>query len=209
MGSFHFVPRTEVLLYKCAGVNHREEAGGPQRQKTRRKLCVCFCTHMKKWSVLVCVCVFLGHRGHSMGSLMESWEIREGLVSWTLRHLFSLSPAHLPPVFDWTINAPLPWGVVSHGRREECGASTCFSLTQDLVTHLTVNLIPSLSILSPGKGGLPWPGTEPQMFHGFEGGWWMTGSSPHCSYGCTLMKTGWSEVSLITYTDETLLLLTD
>lgn len=54
-------------------------------------------------------------------------------------------------------------------RREECGATTCFSLTQDLVTHLTVNLIPSLSILSPGRGvcvggALPWPGMEPQMF---------------------------------------------
>lgn len=36
--------------------------------------------------------------------------------------------------------------------REECRATTCFSLTQDLVTHLTVNLIPSLSILSPGRG---------------------------------------------------------
>lgn len=38
-------------------------------------------------------------------------------------------------------------------RSSECRATTCFSLTQDLVTHLTVNLIPSLSILSPGRVG--------------------------------------------------------
>lgn len=80
MGSFHFVPRTEVFLYKCAGVNHREEAGGPQRQRTEEKdlrVCVCCFMQMKKCALLTgsvdtYVCVFLGNRGHSMGSLTES-----------------------------------------------------------------------------------------------------------------------------------------
>lgn len=54
---------------------------------------------------LVCRCVFLGNRGHSMDSLMESWEIREGLVSWTLRHLFSLS---CPPPSFLSLNYKCP-----------------------------------------------------------------------------------------------------
>lgn len=40
-----------------------------------------------------------------MGSLTESWEIREGLVSWTLRHLFSLS---CPPPSFLSLNYKCP-----------------------------------------------------------------------------------------------------
>lgn len=65
MGSFHFVPQTEVFLYKCASVNHHEEAGGPWRQRTEERLyvCVCCCLHMKKCALVtgsvstsVCLC---------------------------------------------------------------------------------------------------------------------------------------------------------
>lgn len=45
-----------------------------------------------------------------------SWDVGEGLVLWTLWHMFSLSP--LPTslnFFHWTINALLPWGVVTEG----------------------------------------------------------------------------------------------
>lgn len=54
-------------------------------------------------------------------------------------------------------------------RGSECRATTCFSLTQDLVTHLTVNLIPSLSILSPGRVGVGVGGCRDQV------------QSPRCS----------------------------
>lgn len=40
-----------------------------------------------------------------MGSLTESWEIREGLVSWTLRHMFSLS---CPPPSLLSLNYKCP-----------------------------------------------------------------------------------------------------
>lgn len=100
----------------------------------------------------VWVCAFLGNQGHSMSSQRAE---RLGRVLFHgPQDICSLSFAHLLSFFHWTTNAPLPWGVVIRGWREECGASTCFSLTQDLVTHLTVNLIPSLSILSPGREGV-------------------------------------------------------
>lgn len=82
-------------------------------------VCVCYYMHMKKCalvtgSVDAYVCVFLGNRGHSMGSLTESWEIREGLVSWTLRHMFSLScppPSFLPLNYKCppTLGSGEPW----------------------------------------------------------------------------------------------------
>lgn len=73
------------------------------------------------------------------------------------RDTCSLSPPCPPPsnffIFFLLTELQMPSYLGEWWRREECGATTCFSLTQDLVTHLTVNLIPSLSILSPGRGG--------------------------------------------------------
>lgn len=74
--------------------------------------CMCKCAPvLASGPERVHMLLFGGNRGHSMGSVTESWEIREGLVSWTLRHLFSLLPTS-QPLSHWTINAPLPWGGV-------------------------------------------------------------------------------------------------
>lgn len=92
------------------------------------------------------------------------------------------------------------WWAVDEG--EVCGPSTCFSLTQDLVTHLNVNLIPSLSILSPGRGGvrgLPWPGREPQMFQR----WGRGGSGWQGLHPVAAMDVAWRKqggVTVMTYT---------
>lgn len=85
-------------------------------------------------------------------------------------------------------------------RGEECGATTCFSLTQDLVTHLTVNLIPSLSILSPGRRGVGWGGGDQvhrarcsaklddrvftPLLPLWIGGWWRRGEMCVWWWGC-------------------------
>lgn len=63
---------------------------------------------------------------------------------------------------------------------------------------------PSLHLV-PWQRGLPWPATEPQMFHVWRG--WITGSSPLCNYRSMLMKTGWVGRNVLACTKVTLLLL--
>lgn len=116
----------------------------------RRDLCACvYVVEVRTITQFVIVYVFLGNLGLFMGSL--SWDISEGLLLCTSRHMFSLSLSHSPASRLSFIELQMPPYLGEWWRREECEATTCFSLTQDLVTHLTVNLIPSLSILSPGR----------------------------------------------------------
>ena len=163
-------------------------------------VCVCWCMHMKKCalvtgSVDMYVCVFLGNRGHSMGSLKESWEIREGLVSWTLRHMFSL---YCPPPSFLSLNYKCP-PTLGSGEPWTEGGMRGFHLL----------------FISTGSGNTPHCQPNPLSLHlvpwqrGGGGGAAVTRYrapdvpqmrgeddrvSPRRSYGCRLMKTEWGGV---------------
>lgn len=161
-------------------------------------VCVCCCMHMKTTSALVTgsvdkyVCVFLGNRGHSMGSLTESREIREGLVSWTLRHMFSLS---CPPPSSLSLNYKCPPTLGSGEQWTEGGMRGFHLLFINTGSGNTPHCQPnplSLHLVPWQRGAAMTRYRAPDVPR--MGGWmmgWMMGSSPRCSYGCTLMTTGW------------------
>lgn len=96
----------------------------PQRTRglTERKAPY-MCMLLYAWEEMIstvcqyrCVSAFWENEGTLWAVWWGSWEVGEGLVLWTLWHMFSLSP--LPTslnFFHWTINALLPWGVVTEG----------------------------------------------------------------------------------------------
>lgn len=146
-----------------------------------------------------CVSAFWENEGTLWAVWRGSWEVGEGLVLRTLWHMFSLSP--LPTslnFFHWTINALLPWGVVTEGGMR--GYHLLFINTGSGNTPhcqpnpLSLHLVP----WQGGWGGVGWGRAAGAAVTRYRGPdvrrMRMTGSSPRCSSGCMLMKTGWGGV---------------